>query len=166
MAQWRAEPVQHLRDVRSAFLAKVLLRQRAGEPLGPLVAAAAGRVRPAARAAGRAVRGRGEADRVIAAWRYESSQAVARLLDHLEALDRVTGSPGRTAPNPGASSGGVDDRADVLAPQGPQHVAGHQAVDDLDLVEVLGRGHHLEQRPVERAAWRTSPSAPTPRSRG
>src|SRR5256714_9288592 len=39
VAQWRGEPVQHLREVRSAFLAKVLLRQRAGEPLVPLVEA-------------------------------------------------------------------------------------------------------------------------------
>src|ERR1041384_1726811 len=37
-ANWRADPVRHLREVRSAFLAKVLLRQRAGEPLAPLVA--------------------------------------------------------------------------------------------------------------------------------
>ena len=29
-----------------------------------------------------------EGERVVASWRYESSQAVARLLDHLEALDR------------------------------------------------------------------------------
>jgi hypothetical protein len=29
----------------------------------------------------------GEPEPVVAAWRYESSQAVARLLDHLEALD-------------------------------------------------------------------------------
>jgi hypothetical protein len=29
-----------------------------------------------------------ETDNVIASWRYESSQAVARLLDHLESLDR------------------------------------------------------------------------------
>jgi hypothetical protein len=80
--------VQHLRDVRSALLAKVLLRQRAGEPLDPLVAAQ------------RAVFGplfqrlsdqfaEGEGSRVVASWRYESSQAVARLLDHLGTLDEA-----------------------------------------------------------------------------
>ena len=31
----------------------------------------------------------GETEPVVAAWRYESSQAVARLLDHLEGLDRA-----------------------------------------------------------------------------
>src|SRR5581483_2184051 len=37
-AQWRAEPVRHLREVRTALLAKVILRQRAGERLTPLIA--------------------------------------------------------------------------------------------------------------------------------
>src|SRR4051812_40526382 len=35
-ARWRVEPVRHLREVRTAFLAKVLLRERAGEALAPL----------------------------------------------------------------------------------------------------------------------------------
>lgn len=94
VAGWRAEPVAHLREVRSAFLAKVLLRQRAGEPLAPLVAAQREVFDPLlaqlAEVFDSADRegGDGERNRAVAAWRYESSQAVARLLDHVEALDR------------------------------------------------------------------------------
>jgi DNA-binding PadR family transcriptional regulator len=79
-AQWRAEPVRHLRDVRSALLAKVLLRQRAREPLKPLVAEQRAVFEPLfERLAAQFAAAEGE--RVVAAWRYESSQAVARLLD-------------------------------------------------------------------------------------
>jgi hypothetical protein len=86
VANWRGEPVRHLREVRSAFLIKVLLRQRAGEPLGALVAQQRAVFAPLfERLSGQF--DDGEGDHVIAAWRYESSQAVARRLDHLEALD-------------------------------------------------------------------------------
>ena len=64
-----------------------LLRQRAGEPLGPLVAEQRAVFAPLFERLADHF-DEGEADRVIAAWRYESSQAVARLLDHVEALDR------------------------------------------------------------------------------
>jgi hypothetical protein len=30
-----------------------------------------------------------DGERVVASWRHESSQAVARLLDHVEALDKA-----------------------------------------------------------------------------
>lgn len=87
VAQWRGEPVQHLREVRSAFLAKVLLRQRAGELVAPLVAEQRAAFTPLfQRLADQFAEGEG--DRVVASWRYESSQAVARLLDHVESLDQ------------------------------------------------------------------------------
>lgn len=87
-AAWRAEPVRHLREVRSAFLAKVVLRQRAREPLTPLVAAQREEFAPLFDLLAQQFKS-GEAEPVIAAWRHESSQAVARLLDHLEGLDRA-----------------------------------------------------------------------------
>jgi PadR family transcriptional regulator AphA len=86
VAQWRAEPVQHLREVRTAFLAKVLLRQRAGEILAPLVAAQRAVFAPLFERLTDQFDD-GEVDRVVASWRYESSQAVARLLDRVEELD-------------------------------------------------------------------------------
>ena len=87
-AQWRAEPVRHLRDVRSALLAKVLLRQRAGEPLTPLVAEQRAVFLPLFERLAEQF-GDAQSERVVAAWRHESSQAVARLLDHLEAFDKA-----------------------------------------------------------------------------
>jgi DNA-binding PadR family transcriptional regulator len=86
VAQWRGEPVRHLRDVRSALLAKVLLRQRVGERLGPLVSEQRTLFAPLFERLSEQF-GDAATDHVIAAWRYESSQAVARLLDHLEGLD-------------------------------------------------------------------------------
>ena len=42
-----------------------------------------------------------------------------------------------------------DDRADVLVAQRPGQVAGDQAVDDLDGVDVPGGLQYLEERPVD-----------------
>jgi hypothetical protein len=89
VAQWRGEPVQHLREVRSSFLAKVLLRQRAGESVGPLVSAQRAVFDPLLQRLADQF-SEGEGSRVVASWRYESSQAVARLLDHLATLDDLT----------------------------------------------------------------------------
>ena len=86
-AQWRGEPVRHLREVRSAFLAKVLLRQRAGEALAPLVSEQRAVFVPLFERLAEQFADV-ETERVVGAWRYESSQAVARLLDHLETLDK------------------------------------------------------------------------------
>jgi DNA-binding PadR family transcriptional regulator len=86
-AVWRAEPVRHLREVRSTFLAKTLLRQRAKETVGPLVAAQRQEFAPLLQLLAEQFES-GDAEPVISAWRYESSQAIARLLDRLEALDR------------------------------------------------------------------------------
>src|SRR5438270_5520223 len=87
-AHWRAEPVRHLRDVRSALLAKVLLRQRAGEPLKPLVTEQRAVFAPLFERLAEQFAA-AESEGVIAAWRYESSQAVGRLLDHVDALDEA-----------------------------------------------------------------------------
>jgi PadR family transcriptional regulator AphA len=85
-AQWRAEPVRHLREVRTAFLAKVLMRQRAGEPLGSLVAEQRELFEPLFQLRAEQFEA-GEVDPVVGAWRYESSQSIARLLDRIEGLD-------------------------------------------------------------------------------
>jgi PadR family transcriptional regulator AphA len=87
-AVWRAEPVRHLREVRSTLLAKILLRQRAHEPLTPLVAAQRDEFAPLFQLLADQFEAK-EIEPVVAAWRYESSQAVRRLLDQLEALDNA-----------------------------------------------------------------------------
>jgi len=86
-ARWRAEPVRHLRDVRTAFLAKVMLRMRAGEPLAPLLAEQRAVFGPLFAGLGNRDAIEDEGDRVVAVFRYESSRAVERLLSRLEALD-------------------------------------------------------------------------------
>jgi DNA-binding PadR family transcriptional regulator len=78
-AVWRREPVEHLRDVRSAFLVKVLLTRRAGEAEQELVAAQRARFDPLFRA----LAAEAEDGSVVGAWRLEFSRAVARLLDRL-----------------------------------------------------------------------------------
>src|SRR6202020_1108051 len=45
---------------------------------------------------------------------------------------------------------GMDDRADVLAGERLGDVARGETVDDLDLFEVLGRQHQLEDDSVDR----------------
>ena len=97
VAQWRAEPVQHLREVRSALLAKVLLRRRVGEPLAPLVTEQRAVFGPLFQRLAEQF-DQDEGDRVVASWRYESSQAVARLLDHVEGLDHSESSDDAITP--------------------------------------------------------------------
>lgn len=81
VAQWLETPVTHLREVRSAFLAKMILMQRAGSDPHPLVTAQRETFGPVLD--GLQVQFETERGNVVAAWRYESSQAVARLLDRL-----------------------------------------------------------------------------------
>jgi hypothetical protein len=72
--------------VRSAFLAKVLLRRRAGEPIKPLVVDQRQVFAPLLERLTEQFED-SDGEPVVASWRYESSQAVVRLLDHLETLD-------------------------------------------------------------------------------
>ena len=73
---------------------RALVYRAIGEPLAPLVAEQRAEFAPLFdRLAGQ--HRSGEAEPVVAAWRYESSLAVARLLDSLEALD--------TAPEPASN---------------------------------------------------------------
>lgn len=78
---WLARPVSHLREVRSAFLVKMILVRRSGSDPDPLVRAQ--REAFAAVFDGLQNQFEDETDNVVAAWRYESSQAVARLLERL-----------------------------------------------------------------------------------
>lgn len=82
VAAWRSEPVQHFREVRTVFLVKALLAQRVDEPLAPLVENQRVVFAPLFAVLEEQF-ARGEGEGVVAAWRYESSQAVARLLARL-----------------------------------------------------------------------------------
>lgn len=82
LKRWLAEPVGHLRDVRSELLLKVVLCQVAGIDMSPLLAAQRAAFAPVARRLGTEAR-RAPGDPVIQ-WRSESSKAVLRFLDRLE----------------------------------------------------------------------------------
>lgn len=79
---WLDEPVAHLRDVRSELLLKLLLRERLGLPLEPLVAAQ--REAFAAVLGSLLHSGAGpEGGSITSRWRRASASAVERFLDDL-----------------------------------------------------------------------------------
>jgi DNA-binding PadR family transcriptional regulator len=76
---WLDEPVDHVREVRSAFLVKLALRERAGRESSDLIDRQLDRLDPVfAGVTGRAP-GRGF-DAVLATWRREQALAVRRFL--------------------------------------------------------------------------------------
>jgi DNA-binding PadR family transcriptional regulator len=76
--RWVASPVEHLRDVRSELLLKLLLAERSGIDVTAMVAAQ--RARVAEQVAALAAR---RDDDVVGLWRHESSSAALRFLDAL-----------------------------------------------------------------------------------
>lgn len=80
---WLAEPVDHLRDLRTEFLLKLVLCGRAGLDTTDLVAAQRERLAPtiAALVAGDV----GDVGRPVDVWRQESARAAQRFLDRLAA---------------------------------------------------------------------------------
>lgn len=77
LAAWLETPVEHLRDVRTDLLLKLVLCERAGVPSRPLLEAQRARFAPAIDAL---TSGRGQLD-VVGRWRMESARAVERFLD-------------------------------------------------------------------------------------
>lgn len=83
LAAWLDDPVEHLRDVRTELLLKLVLRERAGLSTRPLLEAQRSHF---AAAIGALTTGSADTD-VVGRWRMESARAVARFLDG--ALDDV-----------------------------------------------------------------------------
>lgn len=77
LAAWLDTPVEHLRDVRTELLLKLVLRDRAGMSNRPLLEAQQAHF---ADAIDVLTSDRGDID-VVARWRMESARAVARFLD-------------------------------------------------------------------------------------
>lgn len=80
---WIETPVEHLRDMRLDFLAKCILREMHGRPVGPFAAAQ--------RAGFSSLFSTLESDRdssVTARWRREQVRAVSRFLDECEGVDQ------------------------------------------------------------------------------
>lgn len=91
LRRWLAEPVDHVRDVRSLLLLKLALHDRAGTDPERLLRAQAIKLSAQLQALVEA-RGRAEGfDRVVLEWRIASSQATADFLSRLPAVrDAVT----------------------------------------------------------------------------
>ena len=81
VATWRLEPVEHVRDVRSALMLKLALLQRAAADPRPLLQAQQARLQPQLAGLERL---RDQADgfeRMLAQWRVASSQAALQFLE-------------------------------------------------------------------------------------
>jgi PadR family transcriptional regulator AphA len=82
--EWLLQPVDHVRDVRTALLVKLLLLERRGTDRTLLVQRQRERLRPVATAlAERAAAATGP-DRVVAEWRALSADAVMQFLDAVD----------------------------------------------------------------------------------
>ncbi len=89
-AEWLASPVEHVRDVRSVFLLKVVLSQRAGRDLEPLLVAQRSALLPFAawlEAQLEDTDGESPGEVTVAAFRLETTGAIVRFIDGL--LDRA-----------------------------------------------------------------------------
>jgi len=80
---WLATPVEHIRDIRHAFLLKLLVSERLGRDRRPLVRAQ--REAFADLFARRSARP--PTEDVVALWRHHSAAAVATFLDDLDGAD-------------------------------------------------------------------------------
>lgn len=80
LTRWLAEPVEHIRDVRSLFLLKLLFLERRGSDPTPLLDAQMEVLVPVATALERRARSEQDFARTLAVWRAESAAAVLRFL--------------------------------------------------------------------------------------
>lgn len=82
VGEWLNSPVDHVRDMRTEFLVKMILLERAGSDIDTLVRAQRDAIAPIVAALGEQVRAAGS-ERVVSAWRYATAQAALRFLDDL-----------------------------------------------------------------------------------
>ena len=76
---WLAEPVHHIRDMRTEFLVKVMMRQKLHMPIATFVAAQRDALANVTHTLGR-----NDDDSLVSMWRREQARAVVRFLDELE----------------------------------------------------------------------------------
>ena len=84
LRRWLSEPVEHLRDVRTVFLLKIVLCDILTIETQALVDAQRSLFQPMANSLKRPLR-RGQAVDPVEVWRDESSRAILRFLDRLAA---------------------------------------------------------------------------------
>jgi DNA-binding PadR family transcriptional regulator len=83
---WLLEPVEHVRDVRTALLVKVLLLGRRGTDAVPLIRDQRDRLRPVATALVEQAATASGADRPVAVGRAINADAVMRFLDAIDPM--------------------------------------------------------------------------------
>lgn len=81
LQSWLAEPVPHVRDLRSEFLLKLAVLHRRGVDPAPLVAAQRAVLEPIVAALGAEPDDADTFDRMLAAWRRVSAEAALAFLD-------------------------------------------------------------------------------------
>lgn len=87
---WLWTPVRHVREIRTEFLAKVVLIDRTGGDPSPLIAAQVEVLGPVVDAIAERHRGTEGSERTVSLWRMRSAQATLEFLDEL-AADRASG---------------------------------------------------------------------------
>ena len=95
LERWLAEPVDHVRDVRSTFLLKLILIDRAGLDPEPLLQAQRALVLPAVEALEARLAASGHTERILVHFRLESTRAVVHFIDSL--LEERRASPATAA---------------------------------------------------------------------
>jgi DNA-binding PadR family transcriptional regulator len=79
--RWLATPVPHVRELRTRLLLQLRLLDRRGVDVHPLAAAQLDELQPILCSLREQVTNADGFDRLLAAWRYESAQAAARVLE-------------------------------------------------------------------------------------
>lgn len=82
--EWLREPVEHVRDVRTVLLVKLLLLERRGTDRTLLVQRQRERLGPVATALAERAAASAGPDRVVAEWRALNADAVMRFLDAVD----------------------------------------------------------------------------------
>jgi DNA-binding PadR family transcriptional regulator len=81
VGRWFGEPVEHVRDVRSLFLLKLVLVERAGLDTRPLLEAQRTVTLPALTALEDRLRGSAGTERIFVRFRLESTRSVVHFID-------------------------------------------------------------------------------------
>jgi PadR family transcriptional regulator AphA len=144
-AAWLDSPVEHLRDVRTELLLKLLLRQRAGLPVGALIESQEQALQPALDSLAAPT----DPTDLVALWRLENARAVRRFLRQardLPATSSTSAGPRRSEVRLSARNqlratidtvvhGDVMTSIKAVLPDGQRLTAAitSDAVDELDL---------------------------------
>jgi PadR family transcriptional regulator AphA len=83
LERWLVEPVEHVRDVRSLFLLKLILVERAGFDPAPLLEAQRASVVPAVEALEARLQASSGTEQILVRFRLESTRAVLHFIDSL-----------------------------------------------------------------------------------